>query len=45
MQQELVLDGIDAGKGNAVKLRFKVAYKVGAEAREEQGMVPALGVY
>jgi len=40
----MVLDGVDSGKGNSVKIRFKVSYKVGNEAREEQGMVPALGV-
>ena len=40
----MVLDGVDSGKGNSVKIRFKVSYKVGSEAREEQGMVPALGV-
>lgn len=44
MQQEMVLDGIDSGKGNSVKIRFKVSYKLGAEAREEQGMVPPLGI-
>ncbi|CAI7618218.1 unnamed protein product [Penicillium manginii] len=44
VSQEMVLDGVDSGKGNLVKIRFKVAYKVGGEAREEQGMVPALGV-
>ncbi|KAJ5172116.1 hypothetical protein N7492_004709 [Penicillium capsulatum] len=45
VQQEMVLDGIDSGKGNSVKLRFKVSYKLGSEAREEQGMVPALGIF
>ncbi|KAJ5710103.1 hypothetical protein N7493_009695 [Penicillium malachiteum] len=45
VQQDMLLDGIDSGKGNSVKLRFKVSYKLGAEAREEQGMVPSLGVY
>ncbi|KAJ5679039.1 hypothetical protein N7462_007283 [Penicillium macrosclerotiorum] len=44
VKQDMVLDGIDSGKGNSVKIRFKVAYKVGAEAREEQGMVPSLGI-
>ncbi|KAJ5736924.1 uncharacterized protein N7483_002049 [Penicillium malachiteum] len=45
VQQDMLLDGIDSGKGNSVKLRFKVSYKLGAETREEQGMVPSLGVY
>ncbi|KAL2223300.1 VHS domain protein [Thermoascus aurantiacus ATCC 26904] len=44
VQQEMLLDGIDAGKGNSVRMRFKVSYKVGAEAKEEQGMVPPLGI-
>lgn len=40
----MALDGVDSGKGNSVKIRFKVSYKLGAETREEQGMVPPLGV-
>jgi hypothetical protein len=44
VKQEMVLDGIDNGKGNSVKIRFKVSYRLGAEAREEQGMVPSLGI-
>ncbi|CAG8019876.1 unnamed protein product [Penicillium salamii] len=44
VQQEMLMDGIDAGKGSSVKIRFKVSYKLGSEAREEQGMVPPLGI-
>ncbi|CDM33686.1 hypothetical protein DTO006G1_4439 [Penicillium roqueforti] len=44
VQQEMLIDGVDAGKGNSVKIRFKVSYKLGGEAREEQGMVPPLGI-
>ncbi|CRL17325.1 ENTH/VHS [Penicillium camemberti] len=44
VQQEMLIDGIDVGKGNSVKIRFKVSYKLGGEAREEQGMVPPLGI-
>ncbi|KAJ5122608.1 hypothetical protein N7448_003743 [Penicillium atrosanguineum] len=44
VHQDMALDGIDLGKGNSVKIRFKVSYKLGAEAREEQGMVPPLGI-
>ncbi|KAL4956933.1 VHS domain-containing protein [Aspergillus filifer] len=44
VQQEMLIDGIDMGKGNAVKIRFRVSYRVGAETKEEQGMVPALGI-
>ncbi|KAJ5948615.1 hypothetical protein N7454_001922 [Penicillium verhagenii] len=45
VQQDMLLDGVDSGKGNSVKIRFKVSYKLGAESREEQGMVPSLGIY
>ncbi|KAJ5615922.1 hypothetical protein N7537_001036 [Penicillium hordei] len=44
VQQEMLIDGIDVGKGNSVKIRFKVSYKLGGETREEQGMVPPLGI-
>ncbi|KAK4863691.1 hypothetical protein LT330_002469 [Penicillium expansum] len=44
VQQEMLIDGIEVGKGNSVKIRFKVSYKLGGEAREEQGMVPPLGI-
>ncbi|KAJ5157377.1 uncharacterized protein N7482_008477 [Penicillium canariense] len=44
VKQEMVLDGIDNGKGSSVKIRYKVSYKLGAEARMEQGMVPPLGI-
>jgi len=44
LQQDMLLDGVDVGKGNSVKIRFKVSYKVGGEAKEEQGMVPPLGI-
>ncbi|CAI7580963.1 unnamed protein product [Penicillium glandicola] len=44
VQQEMLMDGIDVGKGSSVKIRFKVSYKLGGEAREEQGMVPPLGI-
>ncbi|PKX94607.1 VHS domain protein [Aspergillus novofumigatus IBT 16806] len=44
VQQEMLLDGVDAGKGNSVKIRFRVSYRVGVERKEEQGMVPPLGI-
>ncbi|KAF9892740.1 hypothetical protein FE257_001142 [Aspergillus nanangensis] len=44
VQQELLLDGVDMGKGNSVKIRYKVSYRVGQEQKEEQGMVPSLGI-
>lgn len=40
----MLIDGVDAGKANSVKIRYKVSYKIGGEAREEQGMVPPLGI-
>ncbi|OXV05441.1 hypothetical protein Egran_06791 [Elaphomyces granulatus] len=44
VQQEIVLDGIEVGKANSAKIRFKVSYRVGGKAKEEQGMVPPLGI-
>ena len=44
IRQELLLDGVEPGKGNSVKIRFKVSYKLGSELKEEQGMVPPLGI-
>ncbi|KAL2787706.1 VHS domain-containing protein [Aspergillus keveii] len=44
VQQEMLIDGIDLGKGNSVKIRFRVSYRIGNESKEEQGMVPALGI-
>ncbi|KAL2808701.1 VHS domain-containing protein [Aspergillus granulosus] len=44
VQQEMLIDGIDLGRGNSVKIRFRVSYRVGNEPKEEQGMVPALGI-
>ncbi|KAL4860922.1 hypothetical protein BDV12DRAFT_208654 [Aspergillus spectabilis] len=44
VQQEMLIDGIDLGKGNSVKIRFRVSYRLNNETKEEQGMVPALGI-
>ncbi|KAG2418422.1 hypothetical protein HFD88_001523 [Aspergillus terreus] len=44
VQQEMLIDGVDAGKGNSIKMRFRVSYRVGQERKEEQGMVPSLGI-
>jgi len=38
------LNGVEYGKGTAVKMRWKASYKVGAEPKYEQGEIPALGV-
>jgi ADP-ribosylation factor-binding protein GGA len=44
IKQVIFLPHVDVGKGNAVKMRWRVGYKVGTEAREEQGQVPPLGI-
>ena len=44
VQQEMLVSGVEAGKGNSIKMRFKVSYRVGNEQKEEQGMVPSLGI-
>ncbi|KAI9847270.1 MAG: hypothetical protein M1837_002856 [Sclerophora amabilis] len=42
--QYMYLNGVENGKGNTVKMRWKMSYKVGGEPREEQGEIPSLGV-
>ncbi|KKA24736.1 VHS domain protein [Rasamsonia emersonii CBS 393.64] len=44
VRQEMLIDGVDAGKGSSVKIRFKVSYRIGGELKEDQGMVPPLGI-
>ena len=44
LKQEILLNGIPDGKGNVVKMRFKVAYAVNGQAKEERGTVPPLGI-
>ncbi|PWY76253.1 VHS-domain-containing protein [Aspergillus heteromorphus CBS 117.55] len=44
VQQEMLVDGVAGGKGNSIKIRFRVSYRVGSERKEEQGMVPPLGI-
>ncbi|KIV82046.1 hypothetical protein PV11_04183 [Exophiala sideris] len=44
IQQEVLLNGVPAGKGNAVKMRFKVSYEINGQAQEQQGTVPSLGI-
>jgi hypothetical protein len=44
VRQELELYGIPHGKGSSVRLRYKVSYRLGQELKEEQGLVPPLGV-
>ncbi|PYI04896.1 VHS domain protein [Aspergillus sclerotiicarbonarius CBS 121057] len=44
VQQEMLISGVAGGKGNSIKIRFRVSYRVGNERKEEQGMVPPLGI-
>lgn len=44
LRQEILLNGVPEGKGNAVKMRFKVSYALNGQPQEEQGTVPPLGV-
>ncbi|OAL31482.1 hypothetical protein AYO22_01074 [Fonsecaea multimorphosa] len=44
VQQEILLNGVPVGKGNQVKMRFKVSYELNGQAQEQQGNVPPLGV-
>lgn len=44
IQQEILLNGVPPGKGDSVKMRFKVSYQLNGQAREEQGTVPSLGI-
>ena len=44
VQQEILLNGVPVGRGNQVKMRFKVAYELGGQPQGQQGTVPPLGV-
>ncbi|KAI1608648.1 VHS domain-containing protein [Exophiala viscosa] len=44
IQQEVLLNGVSPGKGNVVKMRFKVSYELKGQAQEQQGTVPSLGI-
>lgn len=44
IEQEILLTGVPFGKGNSVKMRYKVSYQKDAESQEEQGNVPSLGI-
>ena len=43
-QQEILLKGVPIGKGNQVKMRFKVSYDLDGEPQEHQGNVPPMGI-
>ncbi|KAK5012028.1 ARF-binding protein, partial [Cryomyces antarcticus] len=42
--QTIRLNGVERGKGNAVKMRWRASYVLDAEKREEQGEIQSLGV-
>lgn len=44
VKQEMLLDNVDPGKGSAIKMRYKVSYRVGGQSKEEQGVIPPLGI-
>jgi ADP-ribosylation factor-binding protein GGA len=44
VQQEILLSGVPPGKGNSVKMRFKVSYQSQGQPFDEQGTVPSLGI-
>jgi ADP-ribosylation factor-binding protein GGA len=44
IQQEIILNDVPVGKGNSVKMRFKVSYQVSQDPKEEHGQVPPLGI-
>ena len=44
IQQEILLSGVPFGKGNAVKMRFKMSYLANGQPHDEQGNIPPLGI-
>lgn len=44
IRQTIHLNGVKYGDGTNVKMRWKLSYRLGAEMKNEDGMVPALGV-
>ncbi|KAL2072066.1 hypothetical protein VTL71DRAFT_11409 [Oculimacula yallundae] len=44
VKQVIFLNGVEQGKGDSVKLRWKASYKVGEQTVNEQGEVASLGV-
>jgi hypothetical protein len=42
--QIIYLNGVEPGKGDAVKLRWKASYKVGTQVLNEQGEVSSLAI-
>ena len=42
--QAITLNGVDQGKGETVKLRWKASYKLGSQPVNEQGEISSLGI-
>lgn len=42
--QTIRLQGVEPGKGNNVKLRWRVSYSLAGQARNEQGELTSLGM-
>ncbi|KAG9232142.1 VHS domain-containing protein [Amylocarpus encephaloides] len=44
VKQVIHLNGVEQGKGDSVKLRWKASYKIGEQQVNEQGEIPSLGI-
>ncbi|KAG4439209.1 hypothetical protein IFR05_005300 [Cadophora sp. M221] len=44
VKQVIFLNGVEQGKGDSVKLRWKASYKVGVQPVNEQGEISSLGI-
>ncbi|EPE35884.1 ENTH/VHS [Glarea lozoyensis ATCC 20868] len=44
IKQVILLNGVEPGKGDSVKLRWKVSYILGAQPINEQGEISSLGI-
>jgi hypothetical protein len=44
ISQVILLNGVEYGNGSAVKMRWRLSYKVSGQPRFEQGEIPALGI-
>lgn len=44
VKQTIYLNGVEPGKGDSVRLRWKVSYKVGEQPINEQGEISSLGI-
>ena len=44
IQQDIIINGVPTGSGNAISMRYKVSYSKNGQAQEEQGTIPALGI-